>query len=412
MILDTSDKVHQFLNDILADSSPGHRIDMHVSPCTNGYINYVWRVKFARSSSLPLSDPAPQSTPCRKHAAIHPRLYDCSSLIVKSAAAFAQSNPALLISPARLDFEVDAVQLIQDCLHQSQQSLGIQIAQLYYYDAQSKIVLMEDLGEDLVELTEWVHHFTRSPSLPCMELLATSGAQFGARIGQFLRVLHTTVKHAKPNEHANGFFKDTLYLFCRSWFHQAGYSTEEAGRLHERMMSAFHHLYGADCQEPCFIIGDLRDSALLLRRDSLEMLSFIDFEFSGLASRLIDVADVTVYLWTLSLSYQAHAAFYKAALESFYTSYFDTSTNWQATLTPERERLLSTHMATRLCIFTLISDVYCASDCLYREKFGNKPLAERMASQLCVCKTALVDQAASLVRGTCRLADLMPFLTQ
>lgn len=265
--------------------------------CRGGNVNWVWRIVFASPHDKQVFLEALARPPMERDA------NQCCSLILKSMDTCLSCNGTWRFSTDRVFHEMEALcSLAQAPLVPKEDEGAIRVPTLYYFSAEHKTILLEDVGEGSLNLKAWLSSNESRLALggyqTCM--------QIGKSLGRYLCRLHsyTHPKLKRPNMAAREFVKmyifDQLGQFIQPYMDR--HCQSELAAALEASQATFRDLYcctDTPGGKHCFIMGDLWPEALLFPSALAPRLVIIDWEFSGHGCPLVDLGSFLFWTWML-----------------------------------------------------------------------------------------------------------------
>ncbi|WP_138431020.1 phosphotransferase [Fodinibius saliphilus] len=259
----------QKIYSILNHSIPGFEATSELQPIEGGNLNHLWRI-------------------CDRN----------KKLIIKWAPPHIASNPEVSLSPERIAIEAKALQLFEeDGLLYSFIDEQLRPPQIYVYDKNQHLLLMEDLGQ-IPSLDQWLGDNNLD--------------SIGERLGTFIGNIHrrTFGKKELSQRFDNHDIQQTRLEV--QYKPAADYAlASRAQGIDLNLIRSKTQMLGNQLMETgcCLIMGDLWPPSILVDRGNLYI---IDWEFSHFGYPLQDVGHFAAHCWM-----QAHMASFESQENRF-----------------------------------------------------------------------------------------------
>lgn len=270
-------------NDILIDE---------ISLCSDGNVNWVWRIKF---SSLDFKKEYLRKIKLDEDVKIDE---NNNSIILKYAASELHRYPNLLFSIDRMYYEINSLMALSNYRLHKESKVIFKTPKVYYYDVSVPLFLMEDFGDDCLNLRQWMEINMDANSPVNFHKICDIGSNFGI----YLANIHLfEIPNIKKNQPASQFLKAVVYDEMKN-FLEPVYSNFNSTIIEECVFEAnkvYHELFENRLKDKYLIMGDIWPSALLFLSNGGEC-GLIDWEFSGLGNNMIDLISFLFWCWMLS----------------------------------------------------------------------------------------------------------------
>lgn len=306
--IDTEMIAEERIHVLISAALPNLETEGMPEPIEGGNLNHVWRLKG------------------KPH-----------NIIVKWAPPYIAANPEIPLSPDRIHFEAQALNLFKEGhpLH-SLISSEIRPPRIMGYSVQDNLLLMEDLG-NIPSIDEW---FSKSEN-----------SSAGLLLGQFIGALHRETIHTSSlaEQFDNRDIQQTRlklqYRQAEKYVRSAGLNTR--GDLQSKTEALGDQLLN---RGRCLVMGDLWPPSVLVDNSQLRL---IDWEFSHYGRPLQDVAHFAAHCWM-----QAHTAAspageqkFKQLWNTFWKAYQQESENIFEQLFDEQEQKdAAVHCGTEILV--------------------------------------------------------------
>jgi tRNA A-37 threonylcarbamoyl transferase component Bud32 len=232
------------------------------------------------------------------------------SLIIKVAPPYIVANPETPLSPDRIEFEANALQLFQreNPLY-SLCSEAIRPPYIEFYDRENHLLVMEDLGE--------------LPHIGQFDLNQKLYPNLGKGLGHFIAQLHS--KTHKSSELAKQFDNSVIqqtrlevqYKPADDYAKRGG--VEDTTTIHKRTEALGKQLLQPGC---CLIMGDLWPPSILMDDNKIRL---IDWEFAHFGRPLQDIGHFAAHCWMLAhtASSQKEGKSFKKLWGKFWQEYLE-----------------------------------------------------------------------------------------
>jgi 5-methylthioribose kinase len=241
---------------------PGHR--WRFEPLSGGLVNVVVRATHVESTSEHLS-------------VFHP--YE--TVILKYAPPFIASiGPAAPFSEFRQVIESRALNLLEN---KFQPPGAVRFPKLLDFDTHSHVLVIEDLGDNLVTLDKWL---TSRPAEDAVKVAATE-------LGIFLAHLHTATELATDQRSFES-SESRQMISCQIVENIHGHLRDWGVRDAERLSEVVREAYVSSSipnDQLGFQVGDLWPGSVLVSSDG-QKVAVIDWEFAGPGRPLGDMAQL------------------------------------------------------------------------------------------------------------------------
>jgi len=278
---------------ILSEQLPSFCPVNDLQPLEGGNLNHVWRIKGQENS-----------------------------LIIKWAPAHITNNPEVPLSPKRLHFEAQALELFTEGeLLETLGSDKVRPPRRLHFDRRYHLLIMEDVGS-LPTLSEWIH--------------LKDHTEVGKTLGCFIGQLHKlTVNNEILDKQFNN--TDIQQTRLKVQYNPAADYLSKTGldKAISNQVSQKTKTLGQKLLEPgrCLVMGDLWLPSVLVNEGRLRI---IDWEFVHYGRPLQDVGHFAAHCWM-----QAHSSSSKERYELFKKLWGNFWNQYQQTLDDTGKLLLS-----------------------------------------------------------------------
>ncbi len=247
------------IHTIITGQLPNVTATSALIPLDGGNLNHVWRL---------------ESNP--------------HNLIIKWAPPHIAANPEVPLSPQRIHFEAEALQLFSKENQLAQiASSGCRPPHLLYFSREHDLIIMEDVGAAL-SITEWTNN--------------EGEVEVGRTLGQFIGQLHKETY--AQSEFAERFHNSNIQQTRQQLqYNPAAEYLKKTGvvNVDSNLVQSKTKTLGQTLLEPgkCLVMGDLWPLSVLVDGGNLRL---IDWEFAHYGRPLQDVGHFAAHCWM-----QAHA---------------------------------------------------------------------------------------------------------
>ncbi len=185
----------------------------------------------------------------------------------------------------------------------AQRNCRISIPKLLYMDIEQHVLVLEDLGSDLVILDEWL---APRPHSGRVEPGSASCNSVAARVGIFMAALHTLDVSAEVldtfvNPATSDLVKNEIVGNIRNQLEQFQPLDWDADEVSSAIRTQFEEKGGKDV----FSIGDFWTGSILVNADGSN-ICIVDWEFAGAGKPLQDMTQLgqrlNLYCFTIPIN--------------------------------------------------------------------------------------------------------------
>jgi 5-methylthioribose kinase len=293
--------------EILSQQLPKFSPVGNLQPLQGGNLNHVWRLTGKKQS-----------------------------IIIKWAPPHIAANPEVPLSPKRLEFEAQALDLYADGgLLESLANEDIRPPKLLHFEQNQHLLVMEDLGES-PSLANWI------------DSRAEEG--LGKQLGHFIGQLHKiTFEHNKLGQQFHNIDiqqtrQKVQYSPAADYLRQTGLRDVDFNLISKKTKALGQRLL-----EPgkCLVMGDLWPPSVLVDNGKLRL---IDWEFVHYGLPLQDVGHFAAHCW-MQAHCTEHGQSFRLLWQQFWDAYRQALGDTWAKLFDEAELdAMATHVGAEILV--------------------------------------------------------------